>query len=80
MLEERVRMQLKEIRDRKKARRNFDTKGMKKFLAEQEKFLAHMNKEIVEDALVTKGFTDDSHLISEELKERHKKRAGVNGL
>ncbi|EEH10620.1 conserved hypothetical protein [Histoplasma capsulatum G186AR] len=79
MLEERVRMQLKEIRDRKKARRNFNTKGMKKFLAEQEKFLAHMNKEIVEDALVTKGLNSDSHLISEELKERHKKRACVNG-
>ncbi|EEQ88627.1 hypothetical protein RJZ56_000367 [Blastomyces dermatitidis] len=79
ILEERVRMQLKEIRDRKKARRNFNTKAMKKFLLEQEKFLAHMNKEMVEDELVTKGFTDDSHLISEELKERHKKRTSDDG-
>ncbi|OJD25475.1 hypothetical protein ACJ73_03159 [Blastomyces percursus] len=79
MLEERIRMQLKEIRDRKKARRNFNTKAMKKFLLEQEKFVAHMNKEMVEDELVTKGFTDDSHLISEELKERHKKRTSVDG-
>ncbi|OJD18722.1 hypothetical protein AJ78_01259 [Emergomyces pasteurianus Ep9510] len=74
MLEERVRMQLKEIRDRKKARRNFNTKAIKQFLAEQEKFLAHMNKEMVDDELVTKGFTDDSHLVSEELKARSKKR------
>ncbi|KKZ65011.1 hypothetical protein EMCG_09091 [[Emmonsia] crescens] len=78
MLEERVRMQLKEIRDRKKARRNFNTKAMKKFLAEQEFFLAQMNKEMVEDELVTKGFTDDSHLISEELKRHSKKRTHAN--
>ncbi|OAX84459.1 hypothetical protein ACJ72_01183 [Emergomyces africanus] len=79
MLEERVRMQLKEIRDRKKARRNFNTKAMKKFLDEQEKFLAHMNREMVDDELVVKGFTDDSHLISEELKERSKRRTRATG-
>ncbi|KAK2785931.1 hypothetical protein FQN52_008198 [Onygenales sp. PD_12] len=75
ILEERIRVQLKEIRDRKRARRHFNTKGMKQFLAEQEKFLAHMNKEMVDDELVTKGWTDDSHLISEDLKQRSKKRS-----
>ncbi|PGH03508.1 hypothetical protein AJ79_07343 [Helicocarpus griseus UAMH5409] len=75
MLEERIRIQLKEIRDRKRARRSFNTKAMKKFLLEQEKFLAHMNREMVQDEMVTKGFTDDSHLISEELKGRSRKRS-----
>ncbi|EEH19151.1 hypothetical protein PABG_01470 [Paracoccidioides brasiliensis Pb03] len=74
MLEERIRIQLKEIRNRRRAGRNFNTKAMKKFLVEQEKFLAHMNNEMVEDELVPKGYTDDSHLVSEELKARFRKR------
>jgi hypothetical protein len=68
MLEERVRGRLKEMRERKRARRSFSTSRFKKFLEEQEAFLAKMNREIVEDNLVQKGVTDDSHLLSEDLK------------
>jgi uncharacterized coiled-coil protein SlyX len=74
IIEDRIRKQLKEMRERRSARRSFNTGQMKYFLAEQEKFLAHMNKEMVEDEMVQKGFCDDSHLLSEDLKERSKKR------
>ncbi|PGH15868.1 hypothetical protein AJ80_05399 [Polytolypa hystricis UAMH7299] len=77
ILEERIRAQLKIMRDRRCARRGFDTKGMKRFLSKQEQFLVQMNREIVDVEKVIKGFTDDSHLISEELKEQAKKRARV---
>lgn len=77
MLEERIRGQLKEMRERKRARRPFKTHDLKHFIAEQEKFLAHMNREIVDDDKVKKGIIDDSHLVSEELKQRSKKRALV---
>jgi hypothetical protein len=76
ILEDRIRKQLKEMRERRSARRSFNTCQMKHFLAEQEKFLAHMNQEMVEDEMVQKGFCDDSHLLSEDLKERSKKRRG----
>lgn len=33
-----------------------------------------MNMEMVEDSLVQKGMTDDSHLLSEDLKLAAKKR------
>jgi hypothetical protein len=74
MLEERIRNRLKEMRERKRARRSFGTSSFKKFLLEQETFLAKMNKEIVEDNLVQKGMTDDSHLLSEDLKQNAKRR------
>lgn len=76
MLEERVRAHLKAIRDRKRARRSFDTAATKAFMAEQRTFLDSMLREMVDDELVTMGFTDDSHLLSEDLKshQRTKKR------
>ncbi|WEW61278.1 hypothetical protein PRK78_006768 [Emydomyces testavorans] len=74
MLEERVRMKLKEIRDQKRAHRPFDTHNLKQFLIAQERFLTHMDREMVDEDKVTKGFTDDSHLLSEDLKERSRKR------
>lgn len=77
MLEKRIRKQLKQMRERRGARRSFDTQGMKRFIVEQEKFLAHMDKEMVEEDKVIKGFTDDSHLLSEDLKERSQKRSRV---
>ncbi|KAL6250270.1 hypothetical protein RBB50_002571 [Rhinocladiella similis] len=74
MLEERVRAQLKEIRDRKRARRGFDTAKAKAFINEQKTFLDSMLREMVDEDLVTVGYTDDSHLLSKELKlEGHKK-------
>ncbi|KAK2748285.1 hypothetical protein FQN57_000943 [Myotisia sp. PD_48] len=75
ILEERIRLQLKEARDAKRAGRRFNTKKLKQFLKEQELFLAHMNKEMLDEDLVQMGFTDDSHLYSEDLKERSRKRA-----
>jgi hypothetical protein len=72
MLEERVRAHLKAIRDRKRARRSFDTAGTKAFMAEQRTFLDSMLREMVDDELVTMGFTDDSHLLSEDLKSQQR--------
>ena len=63
MLEERVRAQLKEIRDRKRARRGFSTAAVKAFIAEQQVFLD-----------VIKGFSEDTHLLSEDLKLQSKKK------
>lgn len=65
ILEERIRDQLKLLRECNKGGRKINTTRLKKFFREQEKFLAHMNQEIVEDALVTKGYIDDSHLLND---------------
>ncbi|KAL9129910.1 MAG: hypothetical protein Q9217_001758 [Psora testacea] len=65
MLEERIRNQLKVIRDASRVGKKFNTRSMKAFLKEQEDFLAHMNKEMVQDEFVVKGDIDDSHLFSE---------------
>lgn len=74
ILQDRFRDMNRLMRDRKRARRSFDTKGTKKFIREQIEFLQHMYKEMVDDDQVKKGFLDDSHLISEDLKRRSRKR------
>lgn len=75
MLEERLRAHLKEIRESKRAHR-FNTKATKAFIAEQKNFLDSMLKELVDDELVTVGFTDgDSHLLSSDLKVQSRKKA-----
>lgn len=58
MLEDRVRHQLRELVDAKTAGRTVPTSKLKAFLAEQEKFLAHTNHEIVQDEDVVKGVLD----------------------
>lgn len=63
ILEERVRQQLKELREANGAGRKVATRKLKTFLQEQEKFLAHMNREMVDDEEVTRGNIDDSHLL-----------------
>ncbi|KAK2753592.1 hypothetical protein FQN54_007369 [Arachnomyces sp. PD_36] len=75
ILEERIRGYLKEMRDKRRAHRPFNTNDAKRFIAEQENFLVHMNNEIVEDSKVKMGVIDDSHLISDDLKELSRKRA-----
>ncbi|OJJ44684.1 hypothetical protein ASPZODRAFT_144643 [Penicilliopsis zonata CBS 506.65] len=76
MLEERLRDMNRIIRDRKRARRQFDTRGVKQFIREQIAFLEHMDREIVQDDKVKKGVVDDSHLVSEDLRQqRSRKRA-----
>jgi len=75
MLEERIRAHLKEIRDRKRANRRFNTAASKRFIAEQQEFLAAIDREMVDEDKVIKGFTDaDSHLLSDDLKLQSKKR------
>jgi hypothetical protein len=78
ILEERIRSHLREIRDRKRVRRPFNTRASKRFIAEQESFLAAMNRELVDEDKVTKGFTDsDGHLFSDELRMKQKKKACI---
>lgn len=74
MLEDRIRDELRRMRERRAANRRFDSHDMKTFLATQKKFLEHMDREIVYEDQVIKGYTDDSHLVSAELKERSRKR------
>jgi len=73
ILEERIRDQLKALRENESRGKKFNTKSLKAFLLEQETFLAHMNKEMVDDDLVTKGCIDDSHLFSEHGKNKRKR-------
>jgi hypothetical protein len=81
ILQDRFRDRNRLMRDRKRAHRSFDTKGTKKFIREQIEFLHHMYKEMVDDDQVKKGFLDDSHLISQDLKGRSRKRdAAAAGL
>lgn len=75
MLTERVRIQQKADRQTKKLGRRFDTARMKSFLVEQRDFIEHMLKELVDEDKVIAGYTDPSHLISEDLKEKAEKRA-----
>ncbi|KAI0378091.1 hypothetical protein F5Y04DRAFT_291501 [Hypomontagnella monticulosa] len=63
ILEERIRQQLKELREANGAGRKVATRKLKAFFAEQEKFLAHMNREMVDDEEVVRGNIDDSHLL-----------------
>ncbi|OTB13599.1 hypothetical protein K445DRAFT_76331 [Daldinia sp. EC12] len=62
ILEERIRQQLKELREANGAGRKVATRKLKAFFEEQEKFLAHMNREMVDDEEVVIGCIDDSHL------------------
>lgn len=74
MLEERVRAHLREVRDRKRARNQFDTQRTKAFIREQEAFLGSMLRELVDDEKVVKGHTDESHLLSDDLKADSRKK------
>lgn len=75
MLEERLRAKIKELRDRKRARRPFNTAATKAFIAEQIDFLSIMMRELVDEDKVTKGFTDESHLLSDDLKDQSRRKA-----
>jgi hypothetical protein len=69
ILEERIRSELKAIRESRAAGRGVSTKKLKQFLAEQQKFLEHMNGEMVDDDKVIMGFVDDSHLLTKPQPE-----------
>ncbi|KUI60925.1 hypothetical protein VP1G_08110 [Cytospora mali] len=80
MLEERIRVELKEIRESRAAGRGVSTKKLKLFLAEQAKFLEHMNGEMVDDDQVIAGYVDDSHLLANRKTEaRGAKRQCTDG-
>lgn len=66
MLEERIRAELKEIRESRAAGRGVSTKKLKAFLEEQQRFLEHMNVEMVDDEMVKPGDIDDSHLLTKK--------------
>ncbi|MCJ1471831.1 hypothetical protein MMC13_000472 [Lambiella insularis] len=70
ILEERIRNQLRLLRDTKRSGKKVDMRKLKQFLADQERFLAHMNKEMVED--VKMGEIDDSHLLGERAIKRRR--------
>lgn len=74
MLEERIRAELKEIRESRAAGRGVSTKKLKAFLEEQQRFLAHMNAEMVDDDKVKPGDIDDSHLLTKKAAVRPAKR------
>ncbi|KAJ8130589.1 hypothetical protein O1611_g3038 [Lasiodiplodia mahajangana] len=79
MLEERIRLQLKEIHDLSAAGRRVSTKKLKSFFEEQEKFLAHMNKEMVDDEDVVVGNIQQDHITPttpSKSKKRHALRLG----
>jgi hypothetical protein len=59
MLEERVRAQLKKVRERRSSGKNFDSKTVKAFLQEQEDFIAHTNNEIVPEDQVVAGHLEE---------------------
>ena len=73
ILEERVRTQLRVLRETVRSGRKINTKAFKSFLKEQENFLAHMNKEMIDDDLVTMGSIDDSHLLTDVGRGKRKR-------
>lgn len=75
MLEKRIRAHRQQIQSRKRTHEGFSTFSTKSFLREQASFLETMLKEMVDEDKVVKGFTDDSHLLSADLKEHSRKKA-----
>lgn len=80
MLQDRCRDINRLMRDQKRARRAFDTRGVKKFIREQIEFLEHMDREIVENELVQKGVVGNSNLISEQAKQEFSRRHAAGGV
>lgn len=64
ILEERIRAELKEIRESRAAGRGISTRKLKVFLEEQQRFLEHMNREMVDEDKVTAGVVEISHLLT----------------
>ena len=67
MLEERVRAQLKMVRERRSSGKKFDSKRVKSFLQEQEDFIAHTNNEIVPEDQVVAGHLEE--IVFPKLKD-----------
>ncbi|KAL8702943.1 MAG: hypothetical protein Q9201_003897 [Fulgogasparrea decipioides] len=74
ILEERVRNQLRALRDNRRDGRKVNIEALKAFFLQQEKFLAAMNKEVIEETLVQMGNVDDSHLLNYHEDNENAKR------
>ena len=75
ILEERIRDQLRALRETRRSGKKLNITRFKSFLREQEEFLAHMSKEMIDDQLVVKGEIDDSHLLKDKgTRKGYKKR------
>ncbi|KAF2968757.1 hypothetical protein GQX73_g4836 [Xylaria multiplex] len=72
ILEERIRLQLREIRDLSAAGRRVATKKLKSFIEEQENFLAHMNREMVDDEDVVVGNIQQDHITLDSPRKRRR--------
>ena len=72
MLEERVRAQLKSLREAYSASKRLDTKALKCFLAEQELFLKRTNEEIVEEEKVAVGHITEINIPDAGIEETNK--------
>lgn len=83
MLEERVRVQLKRLREAHTAGKKTDTKALKLFLKEQEDFIQRTNREIVQDEDVVAGHQPELDIPNEKTpsppveEERSSKRIKV---
>ncbi|KAI0135356.1 hypothetical protein F4814DRAFT_19247 [Daldinia grandis] len=66
ILEERIRQQLKELREINGTGRKVATRKLKAFFEEQEKFLAHMNREMVDEENVVIGTIDNGHRLKKK--------------
>lgn len=64
MLEERLRMQLRVMRDNQAAGKKLDVDSFKSFLKEQQRFLERTDEEIVEEDKVKKGFIDEFKILN----------------
>ena len=74
ILEERIRDQLRKLRDARGSGKKMPVLLFKHFLKKQEEFLAHMDGEMLEDQHVIKGEIDDSHRLNHEGRAEGKKK------
>lgn len=75
ILEERIRQHLKDLRDANSCGRRVPTKKLKSFLEEQERFLAHMNREIIDDEKVVRGIQETIRHPKEKQSSGPEKRS-----
>jgi hypothetical protein len=73
MLQDRLQDMGRKMRDRTRANREYDTVAVKQFIRQQIDFLSAMDREIIDDDKVKRGYIGNGHLISDEIKERSKK-------
>ena len=64
IIEERVRQQLKDIRDARRAKNKINLKSLKGWLTEQIEFLEHTRGELVDERDVTKGHVGSAFPVS----------------